>query len=421
MTAAEPPRHARLDAWERREPMVFALLPYVMLAASTVLNLLVGGRSAAALGTDVALAAVTAGWMLAGFTLRPARHADTEWRSAFVAVLVALMAALVLRSPVYGFFSFTGYFYAYRLPIGRRAVAVAAVAVVSATSQAGGLPSAQASSIVTFALIVLVNVGLAGGIGWFAWVGREQDARRRRATEQLRATNSRLESSLAEVAALQAQLVASAREAGIRDERQRMAGEIHDTLAQSLAGILTSLEAAECARDRDRQRHLDAAKELAREGLTEARRSVQALTPPELAEARLPDAVATVADRWSKLHGVPAAVRTTGEPRALSPELEVALLRTAQEALANVAKHARATRVGLTLSYMADVVALDVRDDGVGFTPSRPDPAHDGGFGLPVMRQRIGTLAGEVAVESTPGGGTAVCARVPTVPARGAP
>ena len=100
----------------------------------------------------------------------------------------------------------------------------------------------------------------------------------------------------------------------------------------------------------------------------------------------------------------------------LHPEIEVALLRTAQEALANVAKHAGASRAGLTLSYMGDVVALDVRDDGVGFEVRRIAPTGRGaGFGLTAMRQRVGRVAGTLAIESEPGGGTAISARVPAI------
>ncbi len=106
-------------------------------------------------------------------------------------------------------------------------------------------------------------------------------------------------------------------------------------------------------------------------------------------------------------------VTTTGTVRPVQPEAEFALLRAAQEALANVARHAHATRVGLTISYMENEVAMDVRDDGVGF-----DPAGNGhGFGLVAMRQRIAALSGSLQVESEPGGGTAISACVPTVPA----
>ena len=112
----------------------------------------------------------------------------------------------------------------------------------------------------------------------------------------------------------------------------------------------------------------------------------------------------------------------------LPPEAELVLLRVAQEALANVAKHARASRVGLTLSYMEDQVTLDIRDNGIGFasavaaaSPADRDPRLDGGFGLTGMRERLKEIAGSLAIESEPGGGTAVSASVPVTPAAAAP
>ena len=111
---------------------------------------------------------------------------------------------------------------------------------------------------------------------------------------------------------------------------------------------------------------------------------------------------------------------TTGDPRPLHPEVEVTLLRTAQEALANVAKHARASRVGLTLSYMDDLVTLDVRDDGVGFDPtsSAPTVRRTAASAWPRMRQRVQRLAGTLEIESEPGAGTAISASVPAIPRR---
>ena len=201
------------------------------------------------------------------------------------------------------------------------------------------------------------------------------------------------------------------------DERQRMAREIHDTLAQGLTGIITQLQAAEQASEEpvEWRRHVAAATALARESLSEARRSVHALRPEPLETARLSDALADVAERWSALHGIAVQVTTTGATLPMRPEAEVALLRTAQEALANVAKHAHATRVGVTLSYLEHQIALDVRDDGTGFDPARlGDKApNDGGFGLVAMRQRIEGLSGTLQVESEPGGGTGISACVP--------
>src|SRR5437016_3482691 len=202
-----------------------------------------------------------------------------------------------------------------------------------------------------------------------------------------------------------------------------MAREIHDTLAQGLTGIITQLEAArQTSREDERERRIDNAKRLARDSLAEARRSVQALRPQALEDSRLPEALADEVARWSVTSGVTGEVETTGEARALHPEVEVTLLRVAQEALANVAKHAGASRAGVTLSYMEDVVSLDVRDDGVGFAAAegnghlaRETPA-EGGFGLIAMRQRVGRLAGQLEIESEPGAGTAVSASLPAIP-----
>ena len=109
-------------------------------------------------------------------------------------------------------------------------------------------------------------------------------------------------------------------------------------------------------------------------------------------------------------------VTTTGTPRWLHPEIEVTLLRVTQEALANVAKHAEASRVGVTLSYMGELVTLDVRDDGVGFEPDGlgNGTGADGGYGLTGMRGRVERLAGQFDVESEAGEGTAILARIPT-------
>ena len=143
---------------------------------------------------------------------------------------------------------------------------------------------------------------------------------------------------------------------------------------------------------------------------------MQALRPQTLDSAGLPDAIGEVVETWSGRYGVAAELITTGTPRPLLPQIETTLLRTAQEALANVARHAAAGRVALTLSYMEDVVTLDVRDDGTGFDPDVPrEPTAEGGYGLAAMRERLLRIAGRLEVESEPGGGTALSACVPAV------
>ncbi|HWF55371.1 MAG TPA: sensor histidine kinase [Solirubrobacteraceae bacterium] len=407
--------------WNRRARLAIRLLSYGLLALVTIADVAIRGGFTAHARADVVLAAASAAWMvplsLWSGTAGPVR------RAVFFVGLIALTAALVIRSPIYGFWGFTGYFWVGQIMYGRaRYVGLVAVAACEALSQTGGAPKLDAGALTLYLAALAINAGVSFAISRSWWAGEMQSERRRQAIDRLTETNRRLAETLAENRALQQQLVTQAREAGISEERQRMAREIHDTLAQGLTGIITQLQAAvQATGGRAHERHIDAAIDLARESLSEARRSVNALAPSVLTHARLPEAIGHVAARWSELHGIAAAVTTTGEPCTIAPELEVALLRTAQEALANVAKHARATRVGLTLSYMEDQVTLDVRDDGIGFlTPPAP-VREDGGFGLAAMRQRLDGVSGHLEIESEPDGGTAVSATVPVFVASGAP
>ena len=428
---------ASLTTWERLEAPVFAILPYFMLVLASAITPVVYPGLARTLIT-LGIAALAGAWVLWGFTLHPAWRQRARWMAVWFTVLVILMAALVIRAPLFGFFSYTGYFFTFFLPRRWRLVGVAAVAAVTATSQDGGLPKATAGAIALYSGLVAVNVLVACGVVWFAVKGTEQSEERRRAVAELSEANRKLEITLAENAGLHEQLLTQAREAGVSDERQRMAREIHDTMAQSLAGIITQLQAADqVSRENERRRHLDAALALARESLSEARRSVHALRPEPLEHGRIEEALRLVAERWSALHGVPASVTTTvtttGPVRPMPQETELTLLRTAQEALANVAKHAAASRVGLTLSYFDDLITLDIRDDGCGFMPltstnimikesvtSPPGSAvhsADGppmsGYGLTAMRERVEGLAGSLTIESEPGTGTTISASLP--------
>ncbi|RFU38418.1 sensor histidine kinase, partial [Actinomadura logoneensis] len=138
------------------------------------------------------------------------------------------------------------------------------------------------------------------------------------------------------------------------------------------------------------------------------RRFVRALAPSDLAAGSLPHALRSLADREG------AALRIEGEEYPLTPEEGAALHRVAQGALANAREHAAAGRVVITLSYLDDQVALDVADDGRGFDPAAPRPGGpDRGYGLPAMRDRITGVGGTLVVESEPGEGTVVAARLP--------
>ncbi|QMU74086.1 sensor histidine kinase [Streptacidiphilus sp. P02-A3a] len=258
--------------------------------------------------------------------------------------------------------------------------------------------------------MVLLMVGLTNRV-------MTQNTERGRMVEQLGEANRRLQASMAENAGLHAQLMVQAKEAGIVEERQRLAGEIHDTLAQGLTGIVAQLEAARQARHDEAEwsRHLDLAAGLARSNLTEARRSVRALRPEQLEQATLPEAIGALARGWSEHSAVPAEVETTGLPVPAGPDLEAALFRVAQEALSNIGKHARASKVHLTLTYLDDTLLLDVADDGVGFTPAAGagTGGNGGGFGLAGMRRRLARFSGTLNLESAPGDGTIVNAAVP--------
>jgi signal transduction histidine kinase len=424
-TVTEAELTEEFDQWERKEDALFRVLPYFMLGVSTLIAMLqplwgMPLNRPLAIGLSV-LALVWIGWF---YTLHPNWWDRRALMATYYVGFLALTTALLFVSPFYGILAFAGYPQAFRCLVGWwRYAGVAVTATLAATSQVGGPQNVNTDTWWGWLILVLFNVLVAGAFSFFGEQTIERNIRQKRALVELGEANRKLEAALEENAGLHAQLMAQAREAGVLDERQRMAREIHDTMAQGLTGIITQLEAAAQASETPEvwRRHVATAAELARDSLAEARRTVHAVAPAALEEARLPDAIGEVTKRWASVNEVPAVLTTTGDPRPMHPDVEVTLLRTAQEALANVAKHAKASRVGLTLSYMEDLVTLDVRDDGVGFEPNvkRANGSVHGGFGLAGMRQRVQRLAGRLEIESEPGGGTAVSASVPAIPAGG--
>jgi signal transduction histidine kinase len=407
-------RPSTTSTWERYSDALIGWCGYILLAIPTALVLIGGGANPAGRPVTFAISAAAAAWIYVFHTRLPQpREAHRLRVGVFFVGLLVFASVLMLREPLYFIFMISGFFYASLLrPLPLAFVGVGASSVLVNTLVAG-IPQNPEAWTFYVVLIAIQTVVIGGGVVLGEKVS-EQNEERRRAL-------ARLESALAENEGLHTQLLAQAREAGVLDERARMAREIHDTIAQGLTGIVTQLEAAEQSRDRpdDRDRHLDNAKRLARESLTEARRSVEASMPAALESATLQEALTDVAREWSELNGIPVDVASNGEAIPLHPEIEVALLRTAQEALANVARHASASRAWITLSFMGEVVTLDVRDDGVGFTVPEADvPASaKAGFGLSGMRQRVARVAGSLAIESEPGSGTAVSARVPAIAA----
>ena len=402
---------------ERRFQRILVPLPYILLGVPTLLSLAESGQSGRDQLTTLGLAAAAGAWALFMYTLRgPSWTGRTTPMLVYVGGQLALAGVLMGHRPLFFVFAVIGFIQAYEVLPPLWAFISIAVTSVLLNTIPGGLPN-NAEWITFTVIIICLQIFF---IGWFGYLGHRFNEQ----SEQRRQTVARLEAALAENAGLHAQLLIQAREAGIHDERQRMAREIHDTLAQGLTGIITQLQAADRAREHPAQwqRHLDHVQALARDSLAAARRSVAAMRPAELEGSHLPAAIADFAARWSQTSGVVARVETTGEPRPMLAEIEVTLFRVAQEALANVAKHAGATKVGLTLSYVDDAVMLDVRDDGVGFVLAASSTGVDGsGFGLSGMRQRVERVAGSLTIESAPGEGTAVNASVPTVPLEGVP
>jgi two-component system NarL family sensor kinase len=202
---------------------------------------------------------------------------------------------------------------------------------------------------------------------------------------------------------------------GAVEERNRLAREIHDTLAQGLTATGLQLESVEALLEHEagaeRAREpLRRALSLTRSNLDEARRSVLDLRAAPLEGRSLPEALKTLVDRWEAETGVATRFKAINGGRPLPPRVEVALYRVCQEALTNVARHARPSRVTVRLVATPDAVRLVVQDDGRGFDPSR---VQDDRHGLMGMRERAVTIGGLLEVESASNEGTRVEVTVP--------
>ena len=221
------------------------------------------------------------------------------------------------------------------------------------------------------------------------------------------------------------QLAETERAAGVAAERQRLAHEIHDTVAQGLSSIQMLLHVAE--RDLDSlgvdegslaspRERIRMARSVAADNLGEARAIIAALQPASLAQTSLGEALERIAVGFAGAADVDITVDLEGDARQLPMKTEAALLRIAQGAVGNVAKHSGARRCRVTVTYEPDEVRLDVVDDGHGFDPAAVArrPVGLGHVGLAAMRQRAAEQGGALEVESQPGSGTAVSASIPS-------
>lgn len=390
----------------------WVLLFHVLFAATLLVpSALVLAERPDGSGATLALAASLAAWYVLLFS-RQGPGGSRRVLLLYAAGAGILYTALVVREPsfVLVLYALLPQFFS-SLRRWEAVAGIAAVVVVPALLT-GGLDLGDWFSLATSIALGLVITAI------IEMLGRRNDEQREiiAALEAARAENARL----TEEAAVQG------RAAGVLAERQRLAHDIHDTLAQSFTSVVAQLEAAEQALATPGIEHVAAAathvaraKTTARTGLAEARRTVQALRPAPLEGADLPEALALLVDRWQQERGdrTEVAIVVDGPTRTLPDEVEDALLRVAQQALANAARHAEAEHVTITVSYLGAVLHLDVQDDGTGLRP-RETPGDRRGFGMTSMRERMELVGGELTVESTPGEGTTVAASVP-LPDRG--
>ncbi|GAA0636155.1 sensor histidine kinase [Streptomyces thermocarboxydovorans] len=407
---------------ERRWELFRRWGPYGLLGGATVLS-----AATAELMPSTAERYAAAVLVLAAFLLQlywgrtgRSRPGPTPAGAVYYTLRWALGFALTWLNPFFAFYAVTGYFDADKLlPGGKRwqRAGPFACSVAVAGSQAGGMPFRSGAQWALFAGLLVVNNVLLTVISNLSAQEEERSRARAATIAELERTNAALQQALDENAALHAQLLVQAREAGIADERRRLAAEIHDAIAQGLTGIIAQLQVVASTPDpAAAHEHVRRAADLARHSLGEARRAVQNLAPVALTHDGLPQALEKLVAQWSEQNGVRAEFTLTGTEEHLHAEVSATLLRITQEALTNAARHASASRVGVTLSFMGDEVTLDVRDDGRGFDPlTLPERTGSGGFGLDGMRARAERIAGSLSVESEPGYGTAVSARVPLV------
>lgn len=384
-----------VHAWQRGV-LAWHLL-FVGLLALTALLVAVnpeGGmpHRLAALGVVAAIAGAYAALALPALRDPGIRLKD----HAYVAIVVVLTPLGFAFRPEVALLLFAVYPQVWRLRTRRSAVIwtlVLSAAIGTVTVLVHDQPPVSAMLQSGIALVVSILLGL-----WIEKIIVESTARA---------------DTIAELERTRAELAAVSHDAGVLAERERLAREIHDTLAQGFTSVLMLLELAESDVDTNpaaARRRLAVANQTVRQNLAEARSLVAALTPVDLQAAPLPEAVGRLVDRFARESGLPVRLDVEGAAHALPAATEVVLLRAAQESLANVGKHAGPCEVTVRLRYAAGGTELEVADGGAGFVQDgTPSP----GYGLAGMRRRVEEAGGELRVDSTPGTGTTVKVRLP--------
>ncbi len=382
MSEARVPWHQSFALWE---------VYFAVVAVSVGAAILAGESASPArrLGAVAALVGLALWYLAYG-----RRLAATDDRTArgivFQAGVLLLYAVGIVLVDVFSFVLFALCPLAFMtLSVPRAAVAVVALnALLPVRQLIGGVDPVDVLRGPLPIAVVVVVFSVIVGI-WLDGVQRQSDERAE---------------LIAQLRASQAEVAQLSHDAGVADERQRLAGDIHDTIAQGLSSIIMLIQAAE-ADPHAAGKHLGLALETARDNLAEARALVAALSPTALDGAPLPAALS----RLVAHSAVPASFTVDGPARPLATSIDVVLLRAAQESLTNVRKHAGAGSAAVALSYQDGSVTLTVRDDGNGFGADT-----GGGYGLTAMRGRVEQVSGTLRVDSVPGTGTTVRVEVPT-------
>ncbi|MGW2091749.1 sensor histidine kinase [Promicromonospora sukumoe] len=383
------------DVWEQQVRWWDAAFG-VIVALTAAALVLEGTRGVPLLVALGALAAIVVAYLLWG--ARAARTRERRLAVAYLVVLVIGTGVAVSQAGIATFLMFIAFAQVWMLLESIRQGVIGCVALtVSVTTGIVAAYGFDADVVLDVVPQMFVTLLFAVALGlWFHLAMR-------RAEEHARL--------LDELRAAQAELARTNHEAGVVAERERLAREIHDTLAQGFTSVVMQAQAATAALDLGddaavRER-LHLVEDTARDNLAEARALVAAFAPVALQDASLPQALRRLTERFALETEQVVSFEADGVG-ALPPATEVVLLRAAQEALTNVRRHARAMTVGVRLAQADGSVTLTVADDGEGFGPDVDD-----GFGLAGMRDRVRSVGGTLLVESGIGTGTTLRARVP--------
>lgn len=399
------PRDDDRSAFWRRTVRGWDIAFYLMLGLTAAGVIVTRPTTVSLTVALTALAALVVAYQLMGH--RAAVTGNVRLAAAYLAVLFVvapIVASASIAGSVLLFIAYSQiWFFAPKRRTGILLVVGMTVVVFTAIGyQAQVRTAADVASLATQGGVTILFAVLLG-----LWVTQvaEQSEERAQLLDRLEAA--------------QAELVEIHHAAGVTAERERMAREIHDTLAQGFTSIIMVSQAVQADLARGRldaaRERLDLVERTARDNLAEARALVSAFAPVGLAESGLHAALQRLADRFGDETGLVVVVRLDSSEAALSRDREVILLRAAQEALTNVRRHAQASKVELTLTGGADgSVQLEVTDNGRGIDPEAAE-----GFGLRGMRERVRSGGGELAVSGGTDRGTRVQVTLPATEEQG--